>query len=85
MPLINIQFMIYKNFVGVKKNFPYVLTHVTYNLQNFYILFLAAHTHVKEHQYFLGEYFEHCYEIFCSLVIMADYLPNKIVNMIRIF
>jgi len=38
-----------------RKIFPIFLTHITYNLQKFYTLFLAAHTHVKEHRYFLGE------------------------------
>jgi len=55
MPLINIQLMIYKNFVGVKKIFLIFLTHVTYNLQNFYALFLVAHIHIKEYRYFLSE------------------------------
>jgi len=47
MPLINIQFMIYKNFVGVNKNFPYFFnahyvqlaeTFTLYSWQRIYML-----------------------------------------------
>jgi len=48
--------MMYKNFVGVKKNFPYFFNARYVQLAEFLrFILLAAHTNVKEHRYFLGE------------------------------
>jgi len=77
--------MIYKNSVGVKKNFSYFLrtlrtTGRTFTLYSWQLI------RIKKHRYFLGEcnILSIFTKFFCSLVIMANYLPNEIVDMIRI-